>query len=782
MARLNIEHLIEHQSLTDVLGTFSRLPRYVNEYYDGVMQSIANNADAETALTTLSIAAAALKDSRPLTCDELNGALKRQLIDAQEELNLTKDNIGILTNGLLINYEFEGQQAIQPCHVDVPTYLNEECDDWLTNTADMAMLCITRVREFLQQDKDETARAILKDYLQDAFLRYAWEYWGHHHANHSSVDADKVALALLSDLDSSSVVMNRALYLIRITSADHDGRYFDRPYGTSLHICAHFGLVGLAREYLEGNYSSKDSRLNVLDSPDPITGATPVMVAVEHEKLEFVQFLLDEGVMPEQHDYFDHSPLSKAMIRIAYKQNHYGDTSILEEIIDLLLATLTDEIVNTHMMGNQTLLMLAIEHKQEAVIQRLLLHACLDLKVVDSRGRNLLHVAADNAYYEILPVIAAKHKQALEELVNRPDDSGRSALVAVVQQSNEDLQATQPALRLLSSCGADFAATDDRGYTALHHAVSGWAPASVIEVLLDCSVPVDAQDCDGRTALHLASAADNKSLVDILLDRGADLTCEDCNGLTALGSAQRRRSSTVLEQLSATSPTEQEYDIDDEEFSTLPLWQQVRRDSTAFSELFAYVGSPAAAEAKFEPDPFGQTALHWAVQRVDYDATRLLLEDTRLDANSKDATGTTALQMAVNKLLLEETNVEEHLKAIDELFLPNNRVNNEMTNAAGLTILQQAMESIEEREESLELALLLITHNVFLGLPRYQLQLLYEKAVARGRHDVLNALIAAGAHPLQCRLPFHTTHEEDEDENCVQMAHKLGDQALIAVL
>ena len=79
---------------------------------------------------------------------------------------------------------------------------------------------------------------------------------------------------------------------------------------------------------------------------------------------------------------------------------------------------------------------------------------------------------------------------------------------------------------LLLDKGADVAATNEYGWTALHWAAQE-GHKDVVALLLDKGADVAATDEYGWTALHWAAQGGHKDVVALLLDKGADVAATD---------------------------------------------------------------------------------------------------------------------------------------------------------------------------------------------------------------------------------------------------------------
>jgi ankyrin repeat protein len=105
--------------------------------------------------------------------------------------------------------------------------------------------------------------------------------------------------------------------------------------------------------------------------------------------------------------------------------------------------------------------------------------------------------------------------------------------------------------------GADINAADDKGRTALHHAMlmhAVWSDGKsvvskrkpILELLLANGATLEARDKEGNTPLHAAAHGTLEAL-QTLLDKGADVTATTADGSTALHLATRGMGGTTAE-------------------------------------------------------------------------------------------------------------------------------------------------------------------------------------------------------------------------------------------
>lgn len=113
------------------------------------------------------------------------------------------------------------------------------------------------------------------------------------------------------------------------------------------------------------------------------------------------------------------------------------------------------------------------------------------------------------------------------------DEEGTPLLLHAAESLHVDV------LALVLDAGADIAAADRFGETALHRVADlrrtdGERASRVAALLLDRGAQVDARNRDDVTPLHQAVRARNLSVVELLLARGADANARDKRGSTPL--------------------------------------------------------------------------------------------------------------------------------------------------------------------------------------------------------------------------------------------------------
>ncbi|KAF7661765.1 hypothetical protein LDENG_00253530 [Lucifuga dentata] len=138
---------------------------------------------------------------------------------------------------------------------------------------------------------------------------------------------------------------------------------------------------------------------------------------------------------------------------------------------------------------------------------QLLVQAGADLLAVNADGNMPYDLCEDEATLELLEMVMAE-QGITQENIDECRGTKENAMLADV--------------RALVESGSDLNAQDDNGATLLHIA-SANGYLSVAEVLLEHQVQVEAKDSDGWTPLHAASYWGQMQMVELLVAHGASL-------------------------------------------------------------------------------------------------------------------------------------------------------------------------------------------------------------------------------------------------------------------
>eukprot|EP01046_Picozoa_sp_COSAG06_P036659 COSAG06_NODE_4064_length_4611_cov_23.753324_4_plen_429_part_00 len=160
---------------------------------------------------------------------------------------------------------------------------------------------------------------------------------------------------------------------------------------------------------------------------------------------------------------------------------------------------------------------------------------------------------------------------------------------------------------LLVERGADLAATDGHGLTALHWAARQRHEA-IIELLLRHKVPIDVTDetAHSWTPLHYAAFGGHVGCTQLLLAAGADATFRDSHNWSALQWAKRQRNFDVVELLTRSKSTEQ-YSVKPPQEASFVTGSPCHRVALCIG-IGAYGGRNTLASPKADAEDMGACA------------------------------------------------------------------------------------------------------------------------------------------------------------------------------
>ncbi|XP_066264189.1 26S proteasome non-ATPase regulatory subunit 10-like [Branchiostoma lanceolatum] len=192
--------------------------------------------------------------------------------------------------------------------------------------------------------------------------------------------------------------------------------------------------------------------------------------------------------------------------------------------------------------------------------------------------------------------------------------------------------------------GADLDVRDKDGRTALHRAVKN-GHLKVVDCLLrkgNCWRSLRARDPYGWAAIHYAAQFNNKNnVISMLLDRGADPSLKTYRGWTALQQAAYKGDCyTIACLLSHEKISKRSVLSASQVYSRTALHYAVERGRFTATKLLLEFGADFNAK-----DIFGQTPLHRAAQENSVREVELLLL-AGADYNAKDRNGKTPAEIA----------------------------------------------------------------------------------------------------------------------------------------
>jgi len=216
--------------------------------------------------------------------------------------------------------------------------------------------------------------------------------------------------------------------------------------------------------------------------------------------------------------------------------------------------------------------------------------------------------------------------------------------------------------------GADPLAKEGRGHTALSEAaVKGHL--ETVRVLLDCKAPIgsdpNAQGSDGRSALHKASFQGFVEVMQLLLERGADPRLKDLQSERPFDLAPNDECRSVLEKWDEATTDklkeERKKALDEEDANNVKSEEerlQLERRRTT-QQLVEYIKDgdkdlletalnniEDARQIPMYRDDRGNNVLHLAVEFGRLEMATMLVDDFKVDVNSREAKGWTPIAIA----------------------------------------------------------------------------------------------------------------------------------------
>ncbi|KAL8882048.1 MAG: hypothetical protein Q9198_000878 [Flavoplaca austrocitrina] len=224
-------------------------------------------------------------------------------------------------------------------------------------------------------------------------------------------------------------------------------------------------------------------------------------------------------------------------------------------------------------------------------------------------------------------------------------------------------------VQLLFNQGASLDTADKNGWTPLHRAAYN-GHTNVVRYLLDSGADTEVLDSATWTALHRASSSGQVDVVRLLIERHASIHPLDREGMTPMLHAAWVGHSDVI-----NLHLEQEADINAKDYCG---WTAMHNAAwNGHTEAIKFLLQPSANI--HAQNRYGATALHNATWSGHTEVVEILL-NAGADVNAKDDEGETPLQQAAWR---------GHVSATEAL-LANDKIDVNTTNSVGHTALHQA--------------------------------------------------------------------------------------------
>ena len=261
--------------------------------------------------------------------------------------------------------------------------------------------------------------------------------------------------------------------------------------------------------------------------------STGIHVAVLHNHIRIVKFLLDHGALIDAKNHHDDRPI------------HLSSRQSLLDMTSFLLRE--GATVGAYNKDGRQPIHLAARAGSTELVERLL-EGGAALDAVDKDGRQPIHLAAAGGWTSTVNVLLEAgaafecHDHSGKQPIHLAARAGSTELVERLLEGGAALDAVdkdgrQPihlaaaggwtsTVNVLLEAGAAFECHDHSGKQPIHLAARAGS-TELVERLLEGGAALDAVDKDGRQPIHLAAAGGWTSTVNVLLEAGAALECCD---------------------------------------------------------------------------------------------------------------------------------------------------------------------------------------------------------------------------------------------------------------
>ena len=245
----------------------------------------------------------------------------------------------------------------------------------------------------------------------------------------------------------------------------------------------------------------------------------------------------------------------------------------------------------------------------------------------DRGGWGAVYCCNSNTYLRVSVCVPPSHPIK--------DDKGRTPLHWAVQLQHPEM------IKMMISrlTREDLLTTDENGWTPLHYAAHGKDVDSA-ETLLACGA-IDQPDRNGQSALHLAIMSTDAEMVQMIIERGhADINADDCLGRSAIHLAASVGVPLVCMSLLRAKAQVNIMDAD----GKTPLFYACQAGYTDAMRTLISAGGDVGAL-----DDQGSSVLHAAALGGSSAMCKYLAEHGKLDINARDLQGMTPLHVAVKE-------------------------------------------------------------------------------------------------------------------------------------
>ena len=237
-------------------------------------------------------------------------------------------------------------------------------------------------------------------------------------------------------------------------------------------------------------YHKGEDPMDLISSCDA-SGQTPLHISVIYGHWKISRVLIGCGVSCLKTDRLCRTPLHIAAISEAFQRD--------DEALKVLDTLATDDTIDLPDENDlkRTALLKSVDKGFVATSRTLSLRC--DINVVDSNGRNALHIAADLSNINMMSVLISQGI-SLDHLFDGKTCLEKCSSVEIFQKG----KGNQVYKRLATRAATEWLhSTDSNGRTPLHRAAMA-GRVVMVETLIDSGSPIDQQDNSGRCPLQAA--------------------------------------------------------------------------------------------------------------------------------------------------------------------------------------------------------------------------------------------------------------------------------------
>ena len=302
------------------------------------------------------------------------------------------------------------------------------------------------------------------------------------------------------------------------------------------------------------------------------------------------------------------------------KGNKKGDSDITPPSASYV--DFRDAIGGTPLMG--------AAFKGKVQVVKSLIERGADPSLMDNRGWNSLHFAANGGDADIIDLI---HTQ-VPNIESKTGDGCTPLMIAAV---NSKLHA----VRWFLEKGATVTREDNSGANALHFAAEG-GDTDIIDLIHTHLLNIESKTSQGRTPLMVAAGSGKLQAVNWFLEKGATVPCEDNRGWNTLHIATSSGDTDIIDLIHTHLPN---VDSKTNEGYT-PLMVAAFDGKLPVVKWFLEKGATVTLK-----DKAGWNMLHFAAQGGDTDILDLIHNHVP-NIESRSLAGITPLMVAVGNCKL----------------------------------------------------------------------------------------------------------------------------------